>query len=354
MQRSLIVAVVLAMAMAVWLAGGQQVRAKQAAPSGVKGGEPALTLPRVQVKQFALQSIQREIVLQGQTQPLRVATLKSETTGRVVALPAERGQRVELGAALVHLSPEDRGARRRLAQAGVAQAEAALFAAKALNKKGYQADLQVKEANAQQQGALAELAAIELDIQHTILQAPFAGVVRERFVELGEYVAPGDAVVELLDDSSVKVVADLPQQKLSSIHVGMVGQANWLDGRRRSGAVGYISPLADAQTRTYRVELRVDNPDGTLPLGASVEIVLSLGAVQAHHLSPALLNLDAHGNLGVKAVDAQQQVVWYGVQVVQAGLDGIWVTGLPEGVSIITLGGGFVKVGQQVTPRQSS
>ncbi|MEG3639670.1 efflux RND transporter periplasmic adaptor subunit [Magnetococcus sp. PR-3] len=354
MKRSLFLALIMAVAMTVWLAGGAHVRARETPPPTARVMEPALVLPHVKVERIPMEKITREVVLRGQAQPNRVATLKSETTGKVVRLPGARGARLSKGSPLVQLSGDDRAARRVLAQANVAQAEAASHAAKSLNKKGFQADLKVKQANADLQAARAELESINLDIRRSTLYAPFNGIVRERFVELGEYVTPGDEMVELLDDHTIKIVADLPQQKVGNLTLGMEGQAIWMDGQKRTGKISYISPRADEQTRTFKVELSIDNPQSTLPLGASVEIHIPLAQALAHHLSPALLNLDSKGQLGVKVVGADSVVVWHSVKVIRAGLTGIWVMGVPEGAQIITLGGGFVEVGQEVTTDKSS
>nr|CRH06455.1 Membrane-fusion protein, efflux transporter, RND family, MFP subunit [Candidatus Magnetococcus massalia] len=350
MKRSLILSLVMATGLAIWMAGGEHVRALESPPPTP---EPPATEQKplqayVKVEQIAPQMIIQEVRLRGEAQPNRVATLKSETTGKVVALPAERGARVAQGETLLTLSMDDRQARKALAEANVAQAQAAYNAAKALYKKGFQADLKVKQGVAELRAAQAELAAIKLDIRRSRLQAPFAGVIRERFIELGEYLAPGDAMLELLDDTTVKVVADLPQQKKGSLKLGMRGEAQWADGHKMAGVIHYISPRADPKTRTFRVEMAIQNPHSDLPMGASVEMRIPLSKVAAHHLSPALLNLDSHGAVGVKRIDAANRVIWSPVKVIKAGLDGIWVTGLPDQARIITLGGGFVEVGEQV------
>src|SRR5690606_32345323 len=103
-------------------------------------------------------------------------------------------------------------------------------------------------------------------------------------------------------------------------------------------------------TRTFRVELAVPNPDNKLPAGMTAEIRLPAGESEAHFLSPALLSLDEQGNIGVKTVDEHDVVRFHEVEIIRSASDGVWVTGLPDEVTVITVGQGFVAVGEKVEP----
>jgi multidrug efflux system membrane fusion protein len=103
-------------------------------------------------------------------------------------------------------------------------------------------------------------------------------------------------------------------------------------------------------TRTFAVELEVPNPDGALPAGVTAEIQISGGTVMAHKISPSLLNLETDGTIGVKTLDDQDRVIFNPVAIARSQTDGIWVTGLPENARIITVGQGYVLVGQIVDP----
>ena len=70
----------------------------------------------------------------------------------------------------------------------------------------------------------------------------------------------------------------------------------------------------------------------------------------AQKISPSLLTLDADGVVGVKIVDEFNRVVFYPVELAISKPDGVWVTGLPETARIITVGQGYVAVGQEVEP----
>ena len=70
----------------------------------------------------------------------------------------------------------------------------------------------------------------------------------------------------------------------------------------------------------------------------------------AHFISPAHLSLNERGEIGVKAIAENQTVGFHEVEIVRATADGVWVTGVPEVIRIVTVGHGFVAEGERVTP----
>ncbi|MDP5359401.1 MAG: efflux RND transporter periplasmic adaptor subunit, partial [Paracoccaceae bacterium] len=147
------------------------------------------------------------------------------------------------------------------------------------------------------------------------------------------------------------VVIQVPQQALSRIKTGQTAEVQFITGEERSGTVGFIGSNADQQTRTFRVEVTVDNPDSTMPAGLSARIAIPTGQARGHFISPAILSLGTNGDLGIKTVEPDNTVAFAPVQIVRAQTDGVWVTGLRETASIITVGQGFVNAGDVVDPR---
>ena len=110
----------------------------------------------------------------------------------------------------------------------------------------------------------------------------------------------------------------------------------------------FISPTADPATRTFRVEIEAPNPDGAIRDGITAEIRLATGSAPAHRLSPAVLTLDDRGVLGVRTVGPGEIVRFMPVSILAEGSDGVWVSGLPETVEVITVGQEYVKDGERV------
>jgi multidrug efflux system membrane fusion protein len=218
-----------------------------------------------------------------------------------------------------------------------------------MEQKGYQAQSQVDQATTDLEAARAELERIQLEIDRTTIRAPFAGILNERKVEIGDYVASNTELFTIVDNDPMIVGAELPQQSIDRVKTGGAGHVRLMTGQETEGRIRYISATASKTTRTFPLELEIPNPDGNIAAGISAEIRLPLEQVSTHFISPALLSLNAAGDLGVTTVDAEDTVVFHPVSIVRAGADGIWVSGLPDKARIITAGQGFVQAGEHVT-----
>jgi multidrug efflux system membrane fusion protein len=94
----------------------------------------------------------------------------------------------------------------------------------------------------------------------------------------------------------------------------------------------------------------VPNPDGELRDGVTAQMIVPLKERVSHFVSPSILTLNDEGQVGVKVLDDDNRVRFTPVDILADKPDGIWITGLPETVTFITLGQNFVTLGQQVKP----
>lgn len=307
-------------------------------------------LMRVEVLESHADAVTREIMIQGQMDPLREAQLKAETAGRVETILAKKGLRVKRGEAILVLAMNDREARLAEARARLRHATARADAAARLRNKSYLDKVSLMEIEAAQASARAEVEEIELEIRNTRIVAPFDGIVNDRIVEVGDYVGIGDAVATLVDDNTMLASGYLPQQSVGKISVGQKAKARLFSGEELQGTVTYISAQSANESRTFRVEVEVPNPEHVLNAGISAMLSLVAGSTQAHFISPSILALGEHEQLGVKAVADDNRVVFHPVEVVRTERNGIWVAGLPQRVTLITVGQGFVNPGEKVAP----
>ncbi len=239
------------------------------------------------------------------------ARVGAERAGRVVAIPHREGAAVSIGDLLLRL--DDVTARTRLelaerdhralsAAAGAARAAARLAEqdherSKRLFDQGAvsqgtmdqaitklesaRAELEAAEARALSARSAVRLARDELD--HLNVTAPFSGVVTQRFVEIGESVVPGQAVLEVMSPDSLYVSAPIDEIDIGRIAAGLPARVS-LDpfpGVVWAARVGRVAPYVDdfkEQNRTLEVE--VDLPiDPARPMpkpgtSADVEIIL--------------------------------------------------------------------------------
>ena len=348
-SKSVIMAVVIAVSVILWMLTGIIGRSNEI-PEDEQAHHAEYTTPRVAVQISQARPITRHIIASGQTQPNRIVELRAETDGRIIELGVQRGAQVRAGDRIARLDIRDREARRVRAQALVAQRELELQAARKLKESQYVSETQLAEGYARVVSAQAELKEIQIEIAQTELTAPFDAVMQERAVELGDYVNSGDTIAEMVDIDPLIVAGDINERDVNRIEVGGPGFARFVNGETLEGTVRYIASVANENTRTFRVELAIPNPEGMLRAGLTAELNLAGERTIVHSLSSALLTLGDDGEIGVKTVDDNDIVQFYPVEIVDAGLSGLSVSGLPNEVRLIVVGQGFVRPGDQVIP----
>jgi len=357
-MRSLIIAIVIAIAAAGWILSGQLPKDPEApataetaatAPSardaGTDGHE---TDARVRVRRSVAEDKVTTLVLRGRTEAERRVVLRAQTLGEVAEIHAEEGRLVNAGDPLISLAEKDRPARLVEAKSAVDRRLIDYRAANKLSKKGFAASTRKAETVAELQAARAALAAIETEIAHLSVTAPFDGVLHSRTVEVGDYVQEGDEVATIVDLDPILVVVQASERDVPDLTVGKRATARLLGGESFDGTVRYVAREGDEATRTFRVEIAVPNPDRRIAANMTADVAVDLRTVRAHHVSPAVLTLDPEGAVGVKAVDPDGRVVFRPVSILDDGADGMWLSGLPEELTLITAGQEFVVAGQAV------
>jgi len=297
------------------------------------------------------QDIDLVLTAEGQSTPDRATGIKPKVSGQVISVSVSRGDLVEAGQEIGRIDSETIEAQLAQARSRWEQTDADLQRAETLLSRGIATEAQVSQARAAIAAAEASVTAAQEQLENTILRAPFAGRLNEMTLDVGEFVNDSDVVAEVLDNDPLTVVLQVPQQALSRLQKGQEADVAFITGETRTGTVGFIGSNADSQTRTFRVEVGVENPDSEMPAGLSAQIAIPTGKARGHFISPAILSLGPSGALGIKTVDADDKVAWQEETIARAQTDGIWVTGLHEQVDIITVGQGFVAKGDVVDPR---
>ena len=309
-------------------------------------------LMSVVVKSSDAQLVAKKITVQGQVEPNRVLSLKTEVDGKIIALPLALGSRVKKGDVLAKVSLKTRIAQREQAVANVAYQTQELAATKKLFDRKLESGSRLSLQQANLAAAKASLQQIDYDIKNSTISAPFDGVFDRRYVELGDYLDKGQQVVSLVDDLQLKITAMVPQQQVDGLVLGQDVTASLINGEAITGALSFISATADENTRSYRIEVLVDNNDHRRLVGMTASLDIPVKEVEGHLVSASSISLDNQGRLQVKAVNEDNEVVAYPVTIVRTDSDKVWLSGLPAHVSLITLGQDFVIAGQTVQVSQ--
>ena len=182
---------------------------------------------------------------------------------------------------------------------------------------------------------------------------PFSGYLETLRVEEGDFLNTGAVCAALIDPAPMLIVADIAEKDIAQVELGSEASAKLISGRYISGEVTFIASSADKNTRTFRVEISVDNKDRTIRDGVSAEIYIKGKQEAAHKISPAILSLNDQGKLGVRTVTADNRVEFKEINILEDTNSGMWVSGLGEEARIITLGQEYVFQGQTVNVKET-
>lgn len=207
------------------------------------------------------------------------AALSAEVSGRVTAIHFDSGQTVRTGELLVEL---DRAP--LVAQLAQLEAQAAL-AATTLKRDEAQLAVQaisqsaVDADKATLKSTQAQVAAQKALIAQKTIRAPFSGQLGIRQVNLGQYLAPGTAVVTLQALDPMEVDFTVPQSQIDLVHVGMKAEVETsaVPGRTFHATVTAIEPQIDPATRNLKVRARLPNPKNTLLPGVFATVRIGQG-----------------------------------------------------------------------------
>ncbi|PSF04716.1 efflux RND transporter periplasmic adaptor subunit [Marinobacter fuscus] len=341
---SLLVVVVLV----IWMMTGEVKVASTEVPEVPEAEEKAPT--RVEVTTLTAQTYQPELKLQGQLEPWQSVQVSARVAGTVESLGVQLGQEVKAGKVLATLSLDGRDAVVSRWQASIRKLEADLSAARKLRARNLTAETDILRLESELAAARAELASARLAVAHLEPEAPFDGVVNRRDVEPGSLVQVGSPMFELVQIDRLKASGQVPQQSVARVQPGQAVNIELLDGTRLAGVVSFVASAANPETRSFAVEVVVENPDRLRAAGGTANLGIRLPEQKAQFISPAYLSLDDTGRPGVKFVNGQDKVEFASVSLLSVSTEGAWVAGLPDEVRLITRGAGFVASGEQVLP----
>ena len=350
METKHLVAVGLVVLIIIWFATGTIRSAQDQAPAPDE--EAAAVQPRaVLAREIEAEDYQAEIPIQGYLRAWEQVELRARISGQVIELPVAQGSEVEAGTVLLELDAEERAARVRQLEAEVELTRVELAAAQRLQREDLVAQTERLRFAANLARAEAELEAAQMQLSYTQISAPFTGLYDRRLVDRGDYVQSGQEVLTFADISRLRAMASVPQQRIGSIRVGQEVAVDLLDGGQLHGEVTFFSRIGDPQTRSFQIEVAIENPQRRPVAGASANLRIKLDTQRAHRLPPSLLRLDGDGRTMVRIVNAQDQIEEVRVELLSMGRDYVMVSNLPDRVRLVTQGAGLVQAGEQVEVR---
>lgn len=289
----------------------------------------------------------RALTLRGRTEAERSADLRSEVSGLVISEPLRRGSAVERGDVLCRLDPGDREADLTEARAALAQAELDVAAVERLAERGLTSQAEQLARQARLEAVRARHSRAERALDRLEIRAPFDGVLEEDSAERGTLLQVGGHCATVIALDPILVIGFAPEREVDALAVGNRATARLVTGRSVEGDVRFVARTAEPQTRTFRVDIALPNPDLTIRAGISAEIAIMLDGGMAHRLPQSALTLDDAGALGVRTVEGGR-VRFVPITVIEDSADAVWVAGLPDMAEVIVIGQEFVAEGAEV------
>lgn len=321
----------------------------------------------VRVAPVLIQPIYERIPLNGSITSAKVAQLSVATSGLVVDIRVEEGSEVQQGDILLVLDAQLSHRQVEAAEAGVQRAELAvadaqrrLREAKALDRHIAESAVQDLQAEVAEDQALLNQAKADLAYQREVarrhrLSAPFSGVISAKSTELGEWLDPGDAVLELVAHRNLRIDFQVAEDYLSRLlpNARVIYRLDAAPAITREAPVERIVPVADPQTRTFLLRVSIQEIQSTMIPGASVQGWLETGTGRKAPVAPrdAVLRYP-DGRVVVWTVEEQDggSKARENVVVIGAAFDGLIEIreGLQSGQRVIIEGNEALQQGQQV------
>lgn len=291
----------------------------------------------------------------------RDARAASEASGRVLQV-AEVGDRVAAGAALAVIDDTALRLREQQVQAELAQVQARLDLATSQQQRYRQlgdrqaiARVQLDQLDAdreilarEREATQALLAQVRHQRTQMTVRAPFAGVVVERFVQRGEYLAIGNAVVRVVDTATPQVRVRAPVGLARHLAAGTEVTVR-ADGQQWQRSVTALVPVGDEHSR--QLELRIDLPGSDLPIGTAVEVAMPNADERAVLAVPRdAVNFRREGShvLRIDAEGLAERIIIRTGSELDGLVEIIGETALTPGDLLVIRGGEYARPGQPV------
>jgi len=236
----------------------------------------------------------------------KTANIAPDASGRVGRILKKQGDRVGQGELLAVLDMtalelQQKQARAAMAVARTAYQNAKLNAErmkkmlenKAISQMQYEnTQLALDAADTQLKSAAANLDLVDYTLNNAYMKAPFAGVIAAKNMEEGDMINPimgmGQSILTLMDLSKVKIVVDAPAEEIEKIKIGqscLVGISS-LPGESFSGEVYSKNLAADPLSKTFKVEIKIENPEMKIKAGVYADISIEYLSRENVYLLP--------------------------------------------------------------------
>lgn len=215
------------------------------------------------------------VEVSGVVEPIHEVKVSAEAAGRVLSAPFEEGEKIKRGKLLLRVDSDLNSAQIALLESQLSTAKREFERTKKLASQGLATPQQLDQASAQVDSAGLSIKQAKVGMGKTNVRSPIEGWVATKSVEKGEYVNPGAPLAHIVDYSTVKVNAAIPESDIRFIEENRPVEV-YLPALDLSveGKVHRRGIVATPNTRTFPVEIHVDNKDLKLLPGMRARVVV--------------------------------------------------------------------------------
>lgn len=309
----------------------------------------------------AVPATQREFSIKiealGTLEPREIVELTANTPDRVTGVYFEDGQRVSKGKVLVTLVNDEERAELEAAQATLEDATRQFDRNERLYKENAVSTLEYQRSQRDRDSAAGTVRSLQARLADRVVRAPFSGVLGFRMISNGAYVAPGEVVATLIDDSEMRLEFTVPSVNLTELKEGLTIRATTDDLPEQvfSGSLTSVDNAIDAATRSVKARATLPNKDGRLKTGMfmSVDVAtkprVSLSIPEISVLAEGPRTFVYVVDNAAKPPTARKQEVKIGAR--EKGVVEV-VSGLNAGDEVITEGVLKLRAGAPITVQQ--
>ncbi|HTC23396.1 MAG TPA: efflux RND transporter periplasmic adaptor subunit [Gemmatimonadales bacterium] len=328
-------------------------KASPEAKAGAGPGADAVPPMPVEVATARTDTVVDAILASGQIEAIQSIELRPDIEGRLARILVREGTVVAKGAPLFKVDDGELTAQVARAAADRDLAVQALERTRDLmgQRASSQADLERTEATARSTRAEYDLLALRL--ARTTVRAPFAGVVGQRFVSVGDYVTTSTRLAAVQTINPQRAAFQVPERYAAALKVGqkVVFRVAALPGKEYLGIVDFVDPVVQLPGRTITVKAEVPNPKRELQAGMFIDARLATDVRPAAVVVPEDAILPIQGTTYVwiaKDGKAARRQVTLGVRTPG------WVetkTGVEAGDAVVVGGQERLAEGAPVAPK---
>lgn len=258
---------------------------QQQAPNSASANSQAVN---VQLTAATLRDTPQEIDAIGSLIAKNKVAISPEIAGQVSQIMFKAGEIVQKGTPLIKLDDTINRAQYKAVQAELKLSQLHYNRVTQLAKKGLTSQQSVDQALADLRDKQSTVHVKHTELQKMILVAPFAGHIGVRNLSIGDYVAVGQALVNLVSDDQLTVSYNVPENELAKLKLGqrVLVSTSAFPGEQFTGNVSFISPTVDVDTRSIAVEAEVPNALHRLSPGLYVRVKQNLGDAEQSVVVP--------------------------------------------------------------------